>query len=88
MHVHAPADTSVSDAEPLTEKVHALLFGGDRLTAARARGCQELRMNTDSTTGRLKGLISTAEDWHTSVTLLVVSVVLVYLVITPHKMYD
>lgn len=55
------------------EKVHALLFGGDQLTAARARGCQELRMNSDTTAGRLKGLIPTAEDWHTAVILLVVS---------------
>ena len=75
MHVHAPDDTSVSDTDqPSTEKVHALLFGGDQLTAARARGCQELRMNSDSTTGKLKGLMPTAEDWHTSVILLVVSV--------------
>ena len=54
-------------------KDHPLLFGGDQLTAARARGCQELRINSDTTTGQLKGLVPVAEDWHTVVTLLVVS---------------
>ena len=42
---------------PESEKVHPLLFAGDELTAARARGCQELRINSDTTTGRLKGLV-------------------------------
>ena len=75
-HQYVPIyDASVGDTEqPSIEKVHALLFGGDQLTAARARACQQLRTNSDTTTGRLKGLMPTAEDWHTSVTLLVVSV--------------
>ena len=44
------------------------------MTAAQVRGCQELRINSDTTTGRLQGLIPVAEDWHTAVTLLVVSI--------------
>ena len=60
--------------QPTSEKLHPLLFGGDQLTAARARGCQELRINSDTSTGRLQGLIPVAEDWHTTVTLLVVSI--------------
>ena len=68
------SSTSTDNTEQLPkEKVHALLFGGDQLTAARARGCQDLRINSDTTAGKLKGLIPTAEDWHTAVTLLVVS---------------
>lgn len=68
------ASTATHDTDqPPNEKVHPLLFGGDQLTTARARGCQELRMNSDTTAGKLKGLIPTAEDWHTAVTLLVVS---------------
>ena len=59
--------------QPSKEKVQALLFGGDQLTATRAQGCQELRMNSDTDVGRVKGLIPTTEDWHTAVTLLVVS---------------
>lgn len=60
--------------KPTSEKMHPLLFGGDQLTAARGRGCQELRINSDTSTGRLQGLIPVAEDWHTSVTLLVVNI--------------
>ena len=67
------ADPETVD-QPISEKLHPLLFGGDQLTAARARGCQELRINSDTSTGRLQGLIPVAEDWHTTVTLLVVSI--------------
>ena len=61
---------------PITEdetgqKAHQVLFGGDQLTVARARGCAELR-NSDTLTGRLKTLIPVAKDWHTLVTLLTV----------------
>ena len=64
-----------ADISSNRETLHPLLFGGDQLTVARARGCQELRMNSDTTSGRLHGLVPTAEDWHTLVTLLVVSIV-------------
>lgn len=72
--VATASTTSTDGTEQLPkEKVHTLLFGGDQLTASRARGCQDLRINSDTTAGKLKGLIPTAEDWHTAVTLLVVS---------------
>lgn len=81
LHQYVPiVDTVTSDLavnntdKPQNEKLHPLLFGGDQLTAARVRGCQELRINSDTTTGRLQGLIPVAEDWHTAVTLLVVSI--------------
>ena len=63
-----------SSLEPTKETLHPLLFGGDQLTAVRARGCQELRINSDTATGRLQGLIPVAEDWHTTLTLLTVSI--------------
>ena len=82
LHQYVPvAESTTTDTTedladtPSSEKLHPLLFGGDQLTAARARGCQELRINSDSTSGRLQGLIPVAEDWHTAVTLLVVSIV-------------
>ena len=50
--------------------VHKVLFGGDQLTAARARGCRDLRLNSNSITGQLQGLLPVAEDWHTMATLL------------------
>ena len=70
------SDPSANPDTPNTEKLHPVLFGGDQLTAARARGSQELRINSDTSTGRLHGLIPVAEDWHTTVTLLVVIIVL------------
>lgn len=56
------------------EVVYPILFGGDQLTAARARACSQLRLNSDTPTGRLDALLPTAEDWHTTVTLLVVRI--------------
>ena len=58
------------------QTLHPLLFGGDQLTAAWARGCQQLWINSNTVIGRLHGLVHTAEDWHTLVTLLVVSIAL------------
>ena len=42
--------------------VHQIVFGGDQLTAAHSRGCAELRINSDTSTGRLKTLIPGSED--------------------------
>lgn len=50
-----------------------ILFGGDQLTAARARGSQQIRLNSDRASDRLCGFIPVSEDWHTSVILLTVS---------------
>lgn len=49
---------------------YQILFGGDQLTVARARGSQHIRMNSDTAVDRLLGLIPVTEDWHTSVVLL------------------
>ena len=69
LHQYVPSSTSDSSEET----VHQILFGGDQLTAARARGCQEVRMNSDTCMGKLNGLRAVSEDWHTSVVLLTVS---------------
>ena len=53
--------------------LHPILIGGDQLTAARGRGAKKAKVNEDSPTSRLEGLIPVAEDWHTKVTLLQVS---------------
>lgn len=58
------------------EAVHQILFGGDQLTAARARGCQEVRINSDTCIGQLTALRPVAEDWHTLVVLLTVRYIL------------
>lgn len=56
--------------------LHPLLFGGDQLTAARARGAKRIKMNGISPMTRLEGLIPCAEDWHAKVNLLEVYTVL------------
>ena len=69
LHQYVPivSDTSEDDSHKTTA-VHKLLFGGDQLTAARARGCRDLRLNSETTVGQLQGLVPVANDWHTSVT--------------------
>lgn len=46
------------------KKFHTLLFGGDQLTAKRARGSQMIRCNSIISTQQINGLLPTAEDWH------------------------
>ena len=53
--------------------LHKVLFGGDQLTAARARGALRTRGNSLSPLFRLEGLIPCAEDWHTQLNLIGVS---------------
>ena len=49
---------------------HYLLFGGDQLTAARARGGLRTRENSQRPRHRLEGLQSVCEDWHAKAILL------------------
>ena len=48
----------------LDDRFHQLLFGGDQLTVARARGAQRIRANSESASARLQGLVPVCEDWH------------------------
>ena len=47
-----------------------ILFGGDQLTAARARGAKSAKVNSYDPCRRLDGLIPIAEDWHTKLNFL------------------
>ena len=49
------------------ELVHT---GGDQMTAARARGSQRVRSNSERGKDRLEGLQPVVEDWHAKVCLL------------------
>ena len=49
---------------------HYILMGGDQLTAARARGSQRARCNSQRPKDRLEGLQPVAEDWHAKLCLL------------------
>ena len=48
--------------------LHWLLFGGDQLTAKRARGGGvRTRNNSANSADHLEGLLAVAEDWHAKV---------------------
>ena len=49
------------------EVIHQILFGGDQMTAARARGSLLIRGNATSDSTNLLGLLPVAEDWHAKV---------------------
>ena len=53
-----------------TKMCRPLLFGGDQLTAARARGAKKSRRNSEGMVGKLTGLHPVAEDWHTKANFL------------------
>ena len=66
---------STGEAVVLTiHQFHHLLFGGDQLTAARARGAQKIRSNSETALGRLAGLVPNVEDWHAKVCLIEVCI--------------
>lgn len=75
--VHSEAVTvevpGVGDREVHADQFHHILFGGDMLTAKRARGSQHIRSNSARGLDRLEGLTPVAEDWHTKVCLIGVS---------------
>ena len=52
-----------------------ILFGGDQLTVARARGAQKAKVNSTSPSSRLEGLVPMIEDWHSKVVLLKVGII-------------
>ena len=63
--------------EPLTEdnisedySFVTTLLGGDYLSAARARGAQLIRRNSELERNRLDGVLPVSEDWHAKVCLL------------------
>ena len=66
--------TSTEEETTCLERFHRVLLGGDQLTVARVRSCQRGRANSDSAVNRFNGLLPIAEDWHTGVILLTVSI--------------
>lgn len=57
--------------------MHPILFGGDQLTAQRARAAKLSMAGESTSKERLEGLVPVIEDWHTKQALLVVSYVVV-----------
>lgn len=52
------------------DEFHYTLFGGDMLTAARARGSKNIVSNSQRGKDRLEGVIPVVEDWHAKLCLL------------------
>lgn len=84
MHKYVPmkADTANirppgdADLEPIPVELsvfHKILFGGDQVTAARARGAQLARCTQSSARDQLRGLLPVCEDWHAKQTFAIVS---------------
>ena len=53
--------------------ISPILFGGDQLTASRARAAKKPKVNCIKSKGQLDGLLPVSEDWHTKLNLLTVS---------------
>ena len=66
--VHVQANGEVVSVPQAT--FHSILFVGDHLTAAKARGAIKARVNSVTPVSRLEGMISCAEDWHARLNLL------------------
>lgn len=62
---------STGEVEVVDEyNFHQILFGGDQLTCARARGSQKAKVSEVTNRAQLLGLVPVAEDWHTKMCLL------------------
>ena len=66
--VPVPDSTEVRSLSEIA--FHRLLFGGDQLTAKRARAGVRIRNNSTNSADRLEGLLPVAEDWHAKVVFL------------------
>lgn len=76
LHQYIPSVTkctvpgSDEEVEIVEDTLHTVLFGGDQMTAARARGSQRIRTNSEHGKDRLEGLKPVCEDWHAKFCLL------------------
>ena len=70
--VPVPNSTEVRSLKEIA--FHRLLFGGDQLTAKRARAGVRIRNNSTNSVDRLEGLLPVAEDWHAKVVFLEVCI--------------
>lgn len=80
LHRYVPEDVyedeCTVDGEAVTvlkASLYPILFGGDQLTAARARSAKKAKINSVKPSARFDGLVPVAEDWHTKLNFLAVS---------------
>ena len=78
LQAYAPLETeactvdipTVGKKEVHADSFHNVLFGGDVLTAKRARGSKHIRGTSIRGKDRLEGLKAVVEDWHAKVCFL------------------
>ena len=66
-------DTPVlfSEEVPVPQAIfYSIVFGGDHVTAARARGARRAKINSLTPVTHLEGIIPCAEDWYAQLNLL------------------
>lgn len=64
---------SLNDHVDISEaRSFPIIIHGDYLTAARARGAQKLKVNAESPSSRLEGLVPASADWHAKLKVLMV----------------
>ena len=63
-------ESEVEECTVTDDKLHRLIFEGDQLTAARAKGAQRIRSNSERPLDKLEGFEPVCEDWHAKVVLL------------------
>ena len=81
LHQYVPSvsfftDKVLSTGETAKEEkasFHRIIVGGDQLTAARIRAGQKGKLNGQSPSKRLEGIVPAVEDWHAKANLLGVS---------------
>lgn len=82
LHQYVPTLTSTEtivnphsskEVTAISDRFHYVLFGGDMVTAKRARGAQGNRENSNRGRDRLEGLVPVVEDWHAKMCLICVS---------------
>jgi L1 cell adhesion molecule like protein len=69
-------ERTISTGQTVQEEstsLRPILVGGDQLTAARARSAIKSKMNGQTHTKTLSGIVPVAEDWHTKANFLGVS---------------
>lgn len=82
LHKYVPSERSTQNYLVAPNEVFSMqldhfshvLIGGDQLTAARIRGAQRVRGNSDNGRDRLEGLVPVVEDWHAKVCFLQVRI--------------
>jgi len=73
LHKYVPTlssthECTITTGEKVQEEravIHPILVGGDQLTVARARSAIKAKVNSQTASKRLAGIVPIAEDWHT-----------------------